>query len=307
MPTIDENTFLHLLQDCDLATFLILRATDDSTLANYFYWYLRVEIEGHKAGEKTSEQTPSENRTFKLYSNVKKRFKYRLEKKLDHKQGKASVIDRQREFVEELVKVMKEVQSEKGDRIKKIERLRNRIKSKEPYNFRSFDPLPLPLDPDVKIKGILPEKATLFKSALMPSRLSFLTVDDQEYVAIFKFGDDLRQDQLILQTITLIDKLLRRENMDLKLTPYRVLATSSRHGFVQFIDSLSVAEVLKNYNDSIQKFFRSNASCESAPYGISPDVMDTYVKSCGKLTRCFLLTREVTVLPCRAFPFVSTE
>lgn len=269
-----------------MATFLILRATDDSTLANYFYWYLRVEIEGHKASEKSSEQTPSENRTYKIYSNVKKRFRHRLEKKLEPKQG-GMVIDRQTEFVEELVNVMKEVVSEKGDRIKKIERLRNRIRSKEPYNFRSFDPLPLPLDPDVRIKSILPEKATLFKSALMPSRLSFLTVDDQEYVAIFKFGDDLRQDQLILQTITLIDKLLRRENLDLKLTPYRVLATSSRHGFVQYIDSLSVAEVLKNYNDSIQKFFRSNATCESAPYGISPDVMDTYVKSCGKLPFSF--------------------
>lgn len=54
-----------------------------------------------------------------------------------------------------------------------------------------------------------------------------------EYEAIFKHGDDLRQDQLILQMITLMDKLLRRENLDLKLTPYKVLATSSKHGFLQ--------------------------------------------------------------------------
>lgn len=73
-------------------------------------------------------------------------------------------------------------------------------------------------------------RATLFKSALMPSRLTFLTTDNTEYVAIFKHGDDLRQDQLILQSISLMDKLLRRENLDLKLTPYRVLATSTKHG-----------------------------------------------------------------------------
>lgn len=66
----------------------------------------------------------------------------------------------------------------------------------------------------------------------MPSRLTFLTTTGQEYVAIFKHGDDLRQDQLILQIITLMDKLLRRENLDLKLTPYRVLATSSKHGII---------------------------------------------------------------------------
>jgi phosphatidylinositol 3-kinase len=77
---------------------------------------------------------------------------------------------------------------------------------------------------------LLDYRATLFKSALMPSKLTFLTTEDTEYVAIFKYGDDLRQDQLILQMITLMDKLLQKEKLDLKLTPYRVLATSTRHG-----------------------------------------------------------------------------
>ena len=30
------------------------------------------------------------------------------------------------------------------------------------FNFVNFDPLPLPLDPDVKVKGIVPDKASLF-------------------------------------------------------------------------------------------------------------------------------------------------
>lgn len=94
------------------------------------------------------------------------------------------------------------------------------------------------------ITGIVADKATLFNSALKPAKLHFITADQQEYVAIFKLGDDLRQDQLILQMITLMDKLLNKENLDLKLTPYRVLATSTKHGFVQFIESTTVAEVL---------------------------------------------------------------
>ncbi len=48
---------------------------------------------------------------------------------------------------------------------------------------------------------------------------------------MFKAGDDLRQDQLILQLITLMDRLLRKENLDLKLTPYNVLACSGNPPF----------------------------------------------------------------------------
>ena len=41
------------------------------------------------------------------------------------------------------------------------------------------------------------------------------------YTIIYKAGDDLRQDQLVLQMFSLMDRLLKDENVDLKLTPYR--------------------------------------------------------------------------------------
>jgi len=62
---------------------------------------------------------------------------------------------------------------------------------------------------------------------------------------------------------------------------FRVLATSTKHGFVQFIESTTVAEVLAN-EGSILNFFRKHHPSETGPYGVVPEVMDTYVRSCGK-------------------------
>lgn len=169
---------------------------------------------------------------------------------------------RQQDFVVKLVEIMKDVARESGNRLKKIEKLQKILASPEPqhrFNFSQSEPLPLPLNPDIKVVGVAAKEATLFKSAMMPAKLAFHTVDGSIYYMIFKHGDDLRQDDLVLQMIILMDKLLRMENLDLKLTPYRVLACSSKHGFVQFIDSQSVADVLST-EGSIQKYLSKISS-----------------------------------------------
>lgn len=261
--------------NCDLATFLICRACANSTLANYFYWYLLVECEDQ-------DNTTKDPKVTDMYITVTKRFSQSLNKGGRDCRLRRSLLARQQNFIDRLVSLVKTVAREKGDRKQKIERLQALLADPEAnkINFSNFEPLPLPLDPEVRIKSIIADKATLFKSALMPCRITFLTIDDTEYVTIFKHGDDLRQDQLILQIITLMDKLLRRENLDLKLTPYRVLATSSRHGFVQFVESAPIAEVLQT-EGTIQNYFRKHAPSATGPYGISAEVMEAYVRSCA--------------------------
>lgn len=205
-------------------------------------------------------------------------------------------------FIDKLVKLVKSVTGESVNRNKKAERLQQLLADPEAFkfSFTNFEPIPFPLDPNVLIKGIIAKKASLFKSALMPSKLTFITVEGNEYEAIFKHGDDLRQDQLVLQMITLMDKLLRKENLDLKLTPYRVLATSSKHGFLQFIESVTVAEALAT-EGSINNFFKKYNPSENSPFGIKKEVMDTYIKSCAGyciityiLGKIFPLTRNET-------------
>lgn len=177
-----------------------------------------------------------------------KTFSQTLAKGMESMQKKRNILTKQQKFIDKLVKLMRTISRESGNRQKKAEKLQQLLADSDSFkfNFSKFEPIPFPLDPEVIITGIVPEKASLFKSALMPAKLHFKTIDNNEYVAIFKLGDDLRQDQLILQMITLMDKLLSKENLDLKLTPYRVLATSTKHGFVQFIESVTVAQVLSD-------------------------------------------------------------
>ena len=46
------------------------------------------------------------------------------------------------------------------------------------------------------------------------------------------------------------------------------------------MESSAIADVL-NKEGSIQNYFRKYNPCETGPYGIQPEVMDTYVKSCA--------------------------
>uniref|UniRef100_H2YNJ7 Phosphatidylinositol 3-kinase catalytic subunit type 3 n=1 Tax=Ciona savignyi TaxID=51511 RepID=H2YNJ7_CIOSA len=284
--TTDENLVLYLLQlvqalkyenfdkikddGLDLATFLIQRACRNSYLANYFYWCVVCLMHRFPCCLTliyVAQHLPR-NSTLRLTSDPYNR----------------AQLAGQQKFLDVLVKLMQLVERDSGNRKKKIEKLRAMLsaesESLENMKFSSFEPLPLPLDPGVKVNGIEAVQATLFKSNLMPAKLPFKTTDGKLYITIFKHGDDLRQDQLILQIITLMDKLLQKENLDLKLMPYKVLATSSKHGFVQYIESHSVAEVLAT-EGSIQNFFRKHQPNDKATYGIDPDVMDTYVKSCA--------------------------
>lgn len=187
-----------------------------------------------------------------MYLTVMKTFLQSLARGNSEFQKRREFLARQQKFIDKLVELVKTVSRESGNLKKKTEKLQELLADSNTFKMNFVnDPMPFPLDPNVLIKGIIPEKAGLFKSALKPSKLHFVTIDNEEYVAIFKHGDDLRQDQLILQMITLMDKLLRKENLDLKLTPYRVLATSTKHGFVQFIDSVTVADVLATEGESL--------------------------------------------------------
>lgn len=77
-----------------------------------------------------------------------------------------------------------------------------------------------------------------------------------------------------------MDKLLRKENLDLKLVPYKVLATDIKSGMVQYIPSLPIASILAEYNGNIGLYLSQALDNDYLRSPTIPEnIMDTYIKS----------------------------
>ncbi|XP_065885169.1 phosphatidylinositol 3-kinase catalytic subunit type 3-like [Dysidea avara] len=272
LDTSASSTMATSLDDAEystLAKFLTARACRSTKLASYFYWYLSVECHEDK-NPTMKERFTLIRRTFLSDLCHSDRPKWRKRYQMLRHQGNLIIL------LQQLVNTVSQL---KEDRSKRIEHLNHLLATKDEYK-KFTQPIRLPLDMSKKVVGISQEKAHIYKSALMPLRVSFRTTEETDFAVILKSGDDPRQDQLILQLILLMDRLLRRENLDLKLIPFKVLACSSTFGLHECIESTTVFHVLSKYRN-IQTYLRQCAPAKDAPYGIRPDVMENYLKSCA--------------------------
>ena len=269
---ISPETDSDITRDSSLARFLISRATMNLMLGNYLHWYLMVECDDR------SPDQAKEHR--KLFAKVEFDFMTELMQTPDGPERRKTLL-RQGELITVLSKISKEIRFSREDRPRKLQRLKKYLA--DPKNeLLTFDPpLPLPLDPSVSVVGCYPEDSLVFKSSLFPLLINFKTSDGKKYPILFKTGDDLRQDQLVIQIISLMDRLLRKENLDLKLTPYRILATSANAGAVQFVPSMSLAAASAKYKSSILAYLKANNPDDNAPLRVRRETMDTFVKSCA--------------------------
>jgi phosphatidylinositol 3-kinase len=99
----------------------------------------------------------------------------------------------------------------------------------------------------------------------------------------------MRQDQLVIQMLRLMDAQLKRLGLDLQLTPYSVLATGASSGVMEMVlDSLPFSAVMERYarkgvgaarGNAVLAFFQESHPAPGEPLGVVPAVMDTYVKS----------------------------
>ena len=257
--------------DSSLATFLIARAANNFRLGNYLHWYLMVEFEDH-----SPHQDP---RIRELFARVEYDFMNELIVTAEGQRCRKHLL-KQGEIIKILCKIARELRDSRQPRDKKSTRLKQYLADPKHELLTIDPPVPLFLDPSVSVVGCYPEESNVFKTSLSPLKITWKTADGSKYHSMFKVGDDLRQDQLVIQTIMLMDRLLKNENLDLKLTPYHILATSPTAGAVQFIPSFPLSEVDKT-DRSILNFLKRHNPDPNAPLGVRKETMDTYVKSCA--------------------------
>lgn len=110
----------------------------------------------------------------------------------------------------------------------------------------------LPLRAAMKMGKMQVEKCRVMSSKMAPLWLTFDVVRPAglSYMVLFKAGDDLRQDQLVLQLIMLFDRIWKGKEgdpnrLDMHLTPYGCIATGDSAGLIEVVpDSNTVAGII---------------------------------------------------------------
>ena len=234
-----------------LVKLLIDKSKSDLYFASSFYWFIECE----SASDKYQDITISS-----IFHKIKQEF---LEK-MKINQLYLDIIKSEIEFkneLEEISKIVNNSGSLQNQRKKLFE-----IIDKEKKNFMHNEEHYLPIEPKIKVKGIFSQNCLVFSSAKRPIKYTFKMTpeskkfnrfgDNNYYKLIFKLGDDLRQDQLILQMINFMNSLLKKGYVDCEFTIYKVLATSKSDGFVEFVPDSKTYYDIKNDDKKLKLFFK---------------------------------------------------
>lgn len=284
-----------------LGKFLIDRACKSPVVANYLYWYLKVETALEEEENLAGGVFNSTWDTFVVQLSQSKETQMLFKRLL--------ALD---EYISQIAETHREARTRGKRREAKEQML---VKLLEDKNLRDLpsglDWVPMPLDPAIKLTGLVPTGVKMFASAVYPVVIEFrelvetsavpppppaasttssssngsdpdaantpttpppppaVIVKPRSHKIMFKSGDDLRQDQLIMQMISLMDSLLKKVNLDLKLLTYGILAVGPSDGIMEFVqNSMPISAILKNFG-SITEYLRSHNPDKNGPYGIS--------------------------------------
>ena len=230
----DDIIELYMLQLCQclfyesnylspLADFIIEKSLKNKKLiGNKFYW---------------SANVASENFLFRdrLYTLLAQLFMMSGPSFIDNIEKKKIVNEKFLEVGYHAKRIYSQDKKEESIRsvAKEIERLFDGGKMK-------FE---IPVHPSYFANGFCLSKLKLFSSKMVPMALCLFSYEGYTFNALFKIGDDLRQDAMVLQIFKIMDKIWLENDLDLKLSIYNICPIGLKYGFMEFVDGTTIEEV----------------------------------------------------------------
>ena len=158
-------------------------------------------------------------------------------------------LENEEKLLKMLNSISEQLKKEKDDRLKSL-----RENLEQVHKFIGANRTSLPLNLNMLITGIDLQSCNFFNSNTLPIKIAFKTepkrtnplavakvstspniVHTATIDALYKIGDDLRQDAITMQMIEIMDKLWLKEGLDLKLITFKCIATDDRKGFVEMV------------------------------------------------------------------------
>mmetsp|Transcript_2716 Transcript_2716/g.4078 ORF Transcript_2716/g.4078 Transcript_2716/m.4078 type:complete len:1101 (-) Transcript_2716:95-3397(-) len=156
------------------------------------------------------------------------------------------------------------------------------------------------LTPRIECRGIKYKKCKVMDSKKLPLWIVFENADPygKDFYTIFKSGDDLRQDQITLQLLRIMDSIWRgtdssrsipgitENSLDLKLKPYKCCSTGQDLGMIEVvIDSDTTANIMTGYGGKLTGAFSSTPIDlylrENNQHGLYPCAVENFVRTCA--------------------------
>ncbi|KAG7519418.1 phosphatidylinositol 4,5-bisphosphate 3-kinase catalytic subunit gamma isoform-like [Solea senegalensis] len=148
----------------------------------------------------------------------------------------------------------------------------------------------LPFDPRIKVGMILLDKCKVMASKKKPLWLEFSPMPSPTSTPpvgiIFKQGDDLRQDMLVIQTLVMMDSIWQEKSLDLNLIPYGCISTGHNIGMIEIVrNAVTIAAVQRSHggsasvfkNDALFEWLKSKCPLQEIHY----ETVERFVKSCA--------------------------
>lgn len=143
-------------------------------------------------------------------------------------------------------------------------------------------PTLIPLSASLVSNGVDVKSCTYFNSNTFPLKLVLSSREDDGGIikAIYKVGDDLRQDMLTIQMIRVMDRLWLRAGLDLRMVSFKCVPTGWKAGIVEFVEDASTLRQIQVGAHSVTGSFKAEVLFEwLQKHNPGPNEFDTAVKN----------------------------